>query len=130
MSLRELLQRVPKGTYDELPSKGRGHKGTAIRVWRRHVNVADRLRRRREIKALWRIAVKSVLGEQASHFSFLLAEHEAYMIYYCVAVHTHPWERTSPVAVPMWIGDLTDEERAFVEHARDGWYPSIDFSIL
>jgi len=130
MSLRELLRSVEKGVYDELPSKGRGHKGTAIRVWRRHVNVADRMRRRREIKALWRIGVRDVLGPQASHFTFLLAEHEAYMIYYCIAAHTHPWERTTPLSVPMWVGDLASTDREFVEHARDGWFPGLDFSAL
>jgi hypothetical protein len=130
-SLLELLRTVRKGVYDELPSKGRGHKGTAIRVWRRHVNVADRLQRRREIKALWRVGVRDVLGETASQFTFMLAEHEAYMIYYCLGAETEPWERATPVThVPMYLGELSDESRAFIEHAREGWYPSLDFSSL
>jgi hypothetical protein len=129
-SLRELLMRVQPGNYTEMPSKGRGHKGTAIRVWRRHVNVGDRRARRREIKALWSIGVQDVLGEQAANFDFLLVEHEAYMIYYCVGARTLLTERYVPPSAAAWIGDLSDENRAIVEHARLGWYPHLDFSLL
>lgn len=104
--------------------------GTAIRVWRRHVNVAHRLRRRREIKALWRLGVRDILGEQAAGFTFLLVEHEAYMIYYCIGATSSLTTRYVPPGAASWIGDLDDTSQEFVEHAKEGWYPELDFSPL
>lgn len=105
-----------------MPSKGRGHLGTAIRVWRRHVNVADRLRRRREIHAMWRVAVKAVLGDQASFFDFCVAEHEAYIIYYCTACRLPITSRVIPDWVPVAVGDMPEEDQTFVKHARLGYF--------
>lgn len=105
-----------------MPSKGRGHLGTAIRVWRRHVNVADRLRRRREIHALWRIGVKRVLGDQAQYFDFCVAEHEAYIIYYCVGCRLPMTSRSIPVCVPMGFHELEDADQTFVKHAKLGYF--------
>lgn len=129
-SLRELLSRVAPGDYSILPSKGRGRMGTAIRVWRRHVNVADRMRRRREIKALWRLGVRDVLGDQAAGFTFLLVEHEAYMIYYCIGASLPLSCRRVPIGAACCALDLDDKSLEFVAHARDGWYPELDFSPL
>jgi hypothetical protein len=126
-SLRELLVSVEPGLYNEYPCKGRGHKGTVIRVWRRHVNVADRLQRRREIKALWNVAVRAVLGEQRHFFDFEMAEHEAYIIFYCVGCRLPVYGRYIPMGVPMWRGDLPEAHERYVDGAIKGYLgPSFD----
>jgi hypothetical protein len=131
LSLRELLLTVKPGIYDEWPCKGRGHKGTVIRVWRRHVNVADRLRRRREIHALWRVAVRAILGPQAQYFDFVVAEHEAYIIYYCVGCRLPLEMRTIPATAPIGRHDLPESDARFVEQARLGWFgPAFDLTPL
>jgi hypothetical protein len=128
-SLRELLISVKPGVYDEYPCKGRGHTGTVIRVWRRHVNVADRLQRRREIKALWQIGIRAVLGEQRHYFDFEMAEHEAYIIFYCVGCRLSMDGRRIPTVVPTWSGDLPDDHLEYVDTAVKGYLgPGFDIN--
>ncbi len=100
-----------------MPRKGRGHKGTAIRVWRRHVGIDKRLERRREIFALWDVAIDRVLGEYACFFEFVRVEHMAYIIYYCVRVYEGPRPPLRYVD-----GDLTDDEAAYILEAQRGYH--------
>ncbi len=122
MSLDQLVKHTEPGVFDEMPCKGRGHKGTALRVWRRHVNVANRIERRREIHALWELAVRDVLGEDAPYYSFVRAEHEAYIIYYCVGIalpREHRWRHG--VVKRCWH-DLTDADNLFMFRVKNGYY--------
>lgn len=119
-ALAELAKRYEAGTYDVMPSKGRGHKGTAIRVWRRHVNINDRLTRTREIRALWILAVHIVLGEDAPHYEFVEAVHQAYIIYYCTGIDLERSRRRMPARVPLAPELLTEEEKRFLQLSKLG----------
>lgn len=107
-----------------MPSKGRGHKGTAIRVWRRHVNINERLTRAREIRALWVLAVGLILGEDAPHYEFVECEHQAYIVYYCTGIDMAIKERTLPRRVPTAPDFLEPEEQAYLALAKLGAYDS------
>jgi hypothetical protein len=120
LALAELARYHEAGTYDVMPSKGRGHKGTAIRVWRRHVNINNRLGRAREIRALWALAVGIVLGEDARHYEFLECVHEAYIIFYCTGIDLPIRFRRLPTRVPTCPELLTDEEQAFLKECKMG----------
>jgi hypothetical protein len=122
LALEELRVRYEAGTYDVMPSKGRGHKGTAIRVWRRHVNINDRVTRTREIRALWLLAVDIVLGEDAPHYAFLECIHQAYIIYYCIGISIPRPFRRAPVRVPLCPELLTEEEKEFLVECKLGMY--------
>jgi hypothetical protein len=121
-SLRELVNFKAPGAYDVMPCKGRGHKGTAIRVWRRHVNVADRIHRRREIHALWEMAVRDVLGADAPRYTFHRVEHEAYIIYYCIGIDIPLHERWRDGVVKWMWDDLTPEDKLFLFRVQNGYY--------
>lgn len=103
-----------------MPSKGRGHKGTAVRVWRRHVNINDRLTRTREIRALWILAVDIILGADAPHYEFVECVHQAYIIYYCTGIDLPRKERTLPHRVPICPELLTADETRFLQECKLG----------
>ena len=105
-----------------MPSKGRGHKGTAIRVWRRHVNINDRLTRLREIRALWILAVSIVLGDDAEHYEFVECVHQAYIIYYCVGIDIPRRDRTLSHRTVWGPELLTPEEQEFLKMSKLGAY--------
>jgi hypothetical protein len=119
-ALTELARTFETGVYDVMPSKGRGHKGTAIRVWRRHVNVNERIARAREIRAMWCLAVDVILGEDAQYYEFVECVHEAYVIYYCTGIGIPRYARRMPWRVPLAPEMLTDEERVFIEECKLG----------
>lgn len=121
-SLRQLVLNVPPGDYTVLPSKGRGRKGTAIRVWRRHVNVVGRLWRRRRIHALWELAVRDVLGPDASSYTFYRVEHEAYIIYYCVRATLPIANRWKHFTIATHDAELSDKDRLFLFRVENGYY--------
>lgn len=120
LALAELAKNYEEGVYDVMPSKGRGHKGTAIRVWRRHVNINDRLTRSREIRALWCLAVYIVLGADAHHYEFVECVHQAYIIYYCTGIDLPRARRTAPLRIPLCPTQLTDEEQEFLALSKLG----------
>lgn len=120
LALAELARRYEAGTYDVMPSKGRGHKGTAIRVWRRHVNINNRLERSREIRALWALAVHIVLGEDAPHYEFVECVHQAYIIYYCTGIDLPRIYRRLPLRVPIAPCLLTEDELAWLRDCKLG----------
>ena len=120
LALAELVRRHEAGVYDSMPSKGRGHKGTAIRVWRRHVNINDRLTRSREIRALWVLAVHIVLGGDAQHYEFVECVHQAYIIYYCTAIEIPKSKRLMPARIPMCPELLTEREQTFLRDCKLG----------
>ena len=124
LALAELARRHERGVYDVMPSKGRGRKGTAIRVWRRHANINDRVSRSREIRALWILAVSIVLGEDARHYEFVECVHQAYIIYYCTGIDVSIRERRLPHRVPLAPCLLTDEELAWLEECKLGAHDS------
>jgi hypothetical protein len=120
LALAELARKHEAGVYDVMPSKGRGHKGTAIRVWRRHVNINDRLTRAREIRALWILAVSIVLGDDAEHYEFVECEHQAYIVYYCTGIDLPVARRNLPMRVPIAPCMLDEREQAFLTFAKLG----------
>ena len=120
LALAELARTYDSGIYDIMPSKGRGHKGTAIRVWRRHVNINDRLARSREIRALWVLAVHIVLGDDARHYEFVECVHQAYIIYYCTGIDLPLKRRRQIYRIPLCPQLLTDEEQRFLRDCKLG----------
>jgi hypothetical protein len=122
VALEELAKTYEAGTYDVMPSKGRGHKGTAIRVWRRHVNINDRLTRTRARRALWILAVDLILGADAEHYEFVECVHQAYIIYYCTGISLPKARRTLPPRVPWFFDMLTEEEKAFLARCKLGMH--------
>jgi hypothetical protein len=125
LALAELARRFEKGIYNVMPSKGRGHKGTAIRVWRRHVNVNDYLSRGREIRALWILAVHIVLGEDAKFYEFVECVHQAYIIFYCTRIDIPICLRRLPLRVPLCPELLFDDERRFLQECQLGKYDTL-----
>jgi hypothetical protein len=124
LALAELARSHESGIYNVMPSKGRGHKGTAIRVWRRHVNINDRLTRSREIRALWVLAVAIVLGEDAPHYEFVECVHQAYIIYYCTGIDLAVASRRLPTRVPLVPDLLTTEEKEWLQDCKLGAHDS------
>jgi hypothetical protein len=73
--------------------------------------------------------VRDVLGKDAGEYTFVRAEHEAYIIYYCVRIDI-PFHARWCHGVVKWAwDDLTVEDRLFLYRVQNGYfYARYDFT--